>query len=43
MARKVVAEAVVWVLTAFFVVQMFAAPVRELLRRLAASADSFPP
>lgn len=43
MSRRVVAEAVVWILTLFFTVQMFAAPVRELLRRLAVTSDVFPP
>jgi hypothetical protein len=43
MTRKISAQLVVWVLTAFFVYEMFHAPVRELLRRLAVAGDSFPP
>ncbi len=43
MSRRAVAEAVVWVLTLFFTVQMFAEPVRELMRRLSVPSDVFPP
>jgi hypothetical protein len=33
--RRTLVTWAVWILTGFFVVKMFAAPVRELLRRLA--------
>lgn len=43
MSRRAVAEVVVWILTLFFTVQMFAGPVRELLDRLEGASDVFPP
>ena len=43
MSRRGLAEAIVWILTLFFTAQMFAAPVRELIRRLTLKSDAFPP
>ncbi len=43
MSRRSVAEAVIWLLTLFFTAQMFAAPVRQLLQRLALTSDESPP
>jgi len=43
MSRRGLAEAIVWTLTLFFTAMMFSGPVRELIQRLSAPADGFPP
>ncbi|HSE93769.1 MAG TPA: hypothetical protein VLF19_10715 [Methylomirabilota bacterium] len=43
MSRRTVAAAVIWLLTLFFAAQMFAAPVSQLLQRLALTTEASPP
>jgi hypothetical protein len=43
MSRARLAEILIWILTAFFVVMMFAGPVTNLRARLAVTLPTSPP